>query len=184
MVSMILSGRSPTKEGTNIEQTIEKPETVQEKEKIRWPLAIGAGSIAGIIFMGLEMILVQIFRGESLWGPPRMIAAILLGKSVLTSTASFNLAVFITTLALHFVLSIVYALILAWIVHSLDATRGILVGAGFGLLLYFINFYGFTALFPWFAMARNPITIFTHIVFGIVVAWVYKFLPTLKIRRV
>lgn len=29
-------------------------------------------------------------------------------------------------------------------------------------------------VFPWFATARNGITIFTHIVFGAVAAWVYK----------
>lgn len=109
-----------------------------------------------------------------------MVAAILLGQSVLPPPATFTLGVFIAAIGVHFVLSIVYTLILAWVVHSLDANKGIPVGAGLGLLLYFINFHGFTALFPWFAMARTPITIFTHIIFGIVAAWVYKLLSTPK----
>jgi hypothetical protein len=42
-----------------------------------------------------------------------------------------------------------------------------------GLILYLVNFYGFTALFPWCAMARNWISIFGHVVFGLVAAGVY-----------
>lgn len=49
-----------------------------------------------------------------------------------------------------------------------------MVGAGFGLVVYWVNFYGFTEVFPWFAAARNWITVFAHIVFGIVAAWAYK----------
>ena len=37
-----------------------------------------------------------------------------------------------------------------------------------GLALYVVGFYGFTAIFPWFAMARNMITIVSHIAFGMV----------------
>lgn len=47
------------------------------------------------------------------------------------------------------------------------------VGAGYGLALYLVNFYLFTAVFPWFAMARNWVSVFAHIVFGLVAAWVY-----------
>jgi hypothetical protein len=54
----------------------------------------------------------------------------------------------------------------------------IAAGAVFGLVLYFVNFYGMTAIFPWFAMARNWVGIFTHIVFGLIAAWVYKSMST------
>lgn len=37
-----------------------------------------------------------------------------------------------------------------------------------------INFYGFTAIFPWFAMARNWVTVISHIVFGAVIALYYR----------
>jgi len=39
--------------------------------------------------------------------------------------------------------------------------------------VYFVNFYGMTAVFPWFAMARGWIGIFAHIVYGAVLGWVY-----------
>ena len=45
------------------------------------------------------------------------------------------------------------------------------VGAAFGLAPYLINFYGMTALFPWFANARNWVSIFAHVMFGLIAAW-------------
>jgi hypothetical protein len=40
--------------------------------------------------------------------------------------------------------------------------------------LYLINFYGFTAVFPWFAMARNWVSVFAHIIFGAVAGLAYN----------
>lgn len=42
--------------------------------------AVWAGLIAGLIFMMMEMILVWL-TGGSPWGPPRMMAAIVMGDS-------------------------------------------------------------------------------------------------------
>ncbi len=141
---------------------------------INWKAAIIAGIIAGAIFMMLEMMLVPLIGGGSPWGPPRMIAAIGMGKDVLPPPADFAAAPLMAAMLIHFPLSIVFAVILAFIVQRLGLGLAILIGAVFGLVLYFVNFYGFTAIFPWFAMARNAITIFTHIVFGAAAAWIYK----------
>jgi uncharacterized membrane protein YagU involved in acid resistance len=70
-----------------------------------------------------------------------------------------------TAMVVHFALSIVYGLIFAWIASYLPMSRGvaILAGAAFGLALYLINFYPIAAaFFPWFAMARNWISIVSH----------------------
>lgn len=71
-------------------------------------------------------------------------------------------------------LAIVYGLILALIIHRLNIGMAIVAGAVFGLGLYAINFYGFTSVFPWFAMARGGLSIFVHLVFGVVAALAYK----------
>ena len=47
----------------------------------------------------------------------------------------------------------------------------VLIGAVFGLLIYLVNFYGFTAIWPWFAKARNFISLFSHVMFGLVLGW-------------
>ena len=137
--------------------------------------AIWAGIIAGVVFMMLEMVLVATVGGGSPWGPPRMIAAIGMGKDVLPPPATFDLGVMIIAMAIHFVLAILLGMILGLIVSrwkpGLMASIG--VGAIFGLAVYLVNFYGFTALFPWFAMARTPITLLTHVMFGTVLGWSY-----------
>ncbi len=124
--------------------------------------------------MALEMMLVPLIGGGSPWGPPRMIAAIGLGKDVLPPPADFALVPVMVAMIIHFILSMIFGIILAFIINRLGLGIAVLVGAIFGLVLYFVNFYGFTAVFPWFEMARNGVTIFTHIAFGAVTAGVYK----------
>jgi hypothetical protein len=48
------------------------------------------------------------------------------------------------------------------------------VGAGFGALLYCVNLYGFTAIFPWFTEARGGITFVAHLVFGVTAMLSYR----------
>ncbi|MGI8495642.1 MAG: hypothetical protein ACR2L1_10090 [Pyrinomonadaceae bacterium] len=141
---------------------------------INWSKAILAGLIAGAIFMVLEMMLVPLIGGGSPWGPPRMIAAIGMGKDVLPPPADFALVPLMVAMIIHFILSMIFGVILAFAISRFSVGIAVLIGAIFGLALYFVNFYGFTAIFPWFAMARNGITIFTHIVFGAVAAYIYK----------
>ncbi len=141
---------------------------------IDWKSGVWSGLIAGLVFLALELILVPLLQGGSPWGPPRMIAAIGLGKEVLPPPATFDLGIIFVAMLIHFALAIVYGLILALIIHRLSMGTAIVAGAVFGLALYVINFYGFTALFPWFAMARGGLSIFVHLVFGVVAAWVYK----------
>lgn len=139
--------------------------------------AILAGLIAGVIFLMLEMILVPVFLDGSPWAPPRMIAAIILGKDVLPmpgQPVTFDIGVLMVAMMLHFILSIVYAVIIGWICKSLSMGASILLGALFGLVLYFVNFYGFTAVFPWFAMARNWVSIVSHLMFGVIAVYSFK----------
>jgi hypothetical protein len=147
-----------------------------EETGLDWQAALWAGLIAGAIFMMMEMVLVATVGGGSAWGPPRMIAAILMGQEVLPPPATFDLGIFATAMAIHFALSVIYALVLAWIVSRWHLSTGLALAAGavFGVVIYLVNFYPVaSALFPWFAMARNWITILSHVVFGISAAWVY-----------
>lgn len=142
--------------------------------------AFKAGLIAGLVFMIMEMVLVATVGGGSLWGPPRMIGAIALGKDVLPPPATFDAGVFVVAMIVHFVLAVVLALLFVAIASRLRLSRAafILAGAAFGLLVYLINFYGLTAVFPWFEGARSWITLLSHIVFGAVLAWAYHPRPT------
>ena len=137
--------------------------------------AVLAGIIAALVFMMLEMVLVATVGGESPWGPPRMIAAIGMGQTVLPPPATFDLTVFLAAVLIHMVLSIALAFVFVAITARMNWGLGMMLisGAVFGLAVYFVNFYGFTALFPWFAMARNSISVFAHMMFGVALAVAY-----------
>ncbi|MGK9168696.1 hypothetical protein KXR53_20450 [Inquilinus limosus] len=147
-----------------------------QRFQLNWQAAIAAGIIAGIVFLVVEMGLVALTGGE-IWGPPRMMAAIAMGEGALPPPATFSFGIVMVAMIVHFVLSIVYGFILGLIIGARSMSTGIaaLVGLAFGLALYLINFYGFAAVaFPWFAMARNWMSILAHLVFGGVLGWSYK----------
>ncbi len=148
--------------------------------KLDWKAAILAGLIAGAVFMMLEMVLVATVGGGSLWGPPRMIGAMVLGKEVLPPPPTFDLGVMMVAMMIHAVLSIILGVILGWVISHLRLRLGasLILGAVFGLLVYFVNFYLFTGMFPWFAGARNWISAISHVMFGLVLAWTYHALAS------
>lgn len=145
--------------------------------------ALWAGFAAGVVFMALEMALVALMMGESPWAPPRMIAAIGMGDGVLPPPATFDPAIFAVAMAIHFALAIALAMLLGWGISrfAVGIVASIVGGAIFGLAVYYVNFHGFTALFPWFAMARGPIGIFAHAVFGAVAGGVYQALESRRL---
>ena len=148
------------------EHTIRRP-------AISTKAVIWSGLIAGAVFLMLEMLMVPMFLGGSPWGPPRMIAAIAMGEGVLPPPATFDMTILLVASIIHFVLSLVLAFIFAFIAKGRTAGSAALIGGVFGLVVYLVMFYGMTAVFPWFEMARTWVTIFVHIVFGVLLGWVY-----------
>lgn len=140
-----------------------------------WKAAVWAGLVAGLAFMMAEMLLVWLVQGMSPWGPPRMIAAMALGRDMLPPPADFSFVGVMTAMLIHFPLSIVYGLVLGWAIHRLDKGAALLVGAVFGLIaVYAVNFYLIApVVFPWFVEARNWVGALAHVIFGVVLAGTY-----------
>ncbi len=150
-------------------------ETETSPEHVYWKGAVLAGLIAGVVFLMMEMILLAV-TGESPWGPPRMMAAMVMGEAVLPPPATFDAMIMMVAMVVHVILSVLLAVVFAWVLSLWRFSAGVAValGAVFGLLVYFVNFYPVAAiLFPWFAMARNWISIVSHVGFGAVLAWTY-----------
>lgn len=120
------------------------------------------------------MMMVWAILGQSFWGPPRMIAAMALGCDVLPPPATFDLVVMMIAMIIHFMLSWVYAAVFASALGGLNTGTAVLAGAAVGLLIYWVNFYGSTAIWPWFAQARTWVSIVSHIMLGVALAWSYK----------
>ncbi len=115
----------------------------------------------------------RIMNGEM---SPVMMAAIVMGKGVLPPPATFDFGIVMVAMMVHFVLAIIYAFILGWIVSHWRMGIGLAsgVGATFGPLIYLVNFYGIApAAFPWFIEARNWVGLVSHVMFGLALGWSY-----------
>lgn len=141
-----------------------------------WRAAVLAGLIAGGATMGLWMILWVFATGGSVWTPYHHVAAIVLGEDVLTPARSLTTPVVLTGMIVHLFLAVIYAIVLAFIIHRWGFLVGLFGGALFGLALYIINYYTFTWLYPWFFPLRSWIALVGHIFFGAVAGAVYELL--------
>ena len=144
-----------------------------------WRAMILAGVMAGIVSTLIQMLLWLIFTDDFpaiLYRDARLTAAMVLGGSVLPPPATFDVVVMLTATLIHFMLSIVYAALLASVAMRIDGVPALLAGVGFGVALYIVNLYGFTAIFPWFTQARGWIALIAHGVFGVTVILVYQWL--------
>ena len=152
---------------------------------IHWRSAALAGVAAGVVatvaqialwWAASEPLPAILFRDA------RLSAAIIMGRQVLPPPATFDWSIMLVATLVHFALSIAYGLTLSVFISRLSTPLSLLAGAVFGLFLYAVNMYGFTFLYPWFAVARDWITATTHVVFGVVVVAIYKTRPTTTSR--
>lgn len=149
---------------------------VMERSSSTYGSAVKAGLLAGLVFLIVEMLLVWLAMGMSPFAPLHMIAGIAMGPEVLpgpNNPPGSNLGVFMVGMAVHFALSVVLAFVFKYIASALrlHGPMLLLAGAAFGLIVYGVHFYGLTALFPWFAMARNWVSVLAHAIFGLVLAY-------------
>jgi len=138
-------------------------------------MALVAGLCAGVIATVAQLLLWWLAGmplAETLFRDARLTAALVMGPAVLpppqglpASTAQWDILLVATLI--HFALSVAYAVIPAHLSGRLRTAPALLVGAMYGLLIYVVNLYGFTLLFPWFEVARDWVTLVAHLVFGV-----------------
>jgi hypothetical protein len=146
-----------------------------------WRSAAWSGVIAGVVFLVAEMLMVAVFEGQSPWGPPRMIAAMVMGQDVLPPPADFDFGIVMVSMLIHFPLAVVYGLLIGWIVHRLTSPLALVAGLVIGFVIYLINFYPIAAaMFPWFGMARGWVSAVAHMIFGLAAAGAYVALRRAK----
>lgn len=138
-----------------------------------WRAAVLAGLLAGAFTMLLWMVVWALATGGSPWTPFHHVAAIILGEEVLTP-ARIAVPVVLTGAVVHLFLAVIYAIILAFIVHRWGLAVGIFGGALFGLALYLINYYTFSWLFPWFFPLRSWIALVGCVFFGAAAGGLYE----------
>ena len=146
----------------------------REQQVVDWSAAIWAGLIAGVISLFLYVVLTPRVVGGNSWVMVRLLASILLGEEVLAPPASFHGGALACAVLTHLVLSVAYALVLAFIIHRGGLITGIRGGGAFGLALYLINFYSFSFFFPWFFAMQSWAFAVNHILFGALAGGIYE----------
>ena len=98
------------------------------------------------------------------------------GRDTLQSTG-FDAAVVLAALVTHYVLGVVFAIVLVAFTAGfrLHTTLAGVLGAGaiFSVALYLLNFYAMVRFFPWFAEIRGWPTLVAHLIFGLSAAFIY-----------
>ena len=146
------------------------------RQLVDWSAAVWAGIISGIVFMLMNVFLVPYFVGGNAWVMVRLFASIVLGDGILAPPATFDLYALLAAIFTNMVISLGFALLIAYIIHRGGLITGILGGAALGLVIYGINFYTLTFFFPWFFPMRGWAMLGNHIVFGALAGGVYEFL--------
>jgi hypothetical protein len=144
------------------------------RQVVDWRAAVWAGLIAGIAFLLLNLVLIPAVIGGNAWVVIRLFASIVLGPDVLAPPATFDPTALIVALVTNTILSVVFALIVAFIIHRGGLISGIIGGAILGLALYAINFYTLTYFFPWFFAMHSWIFAVTHALFGALAGGIYE----------
>lgn len=147
------------------------------RSKRFWSAALWAGVAAAVIATLAQILLWWLFWDvlpAILYRDARFAAAIILGEGVLPPPMTLDWLVMFLATAIHMVLSLGYALALAWLIHPLNWKASLLAGGLYGLALYTVNMYGFVHIFPWFVETRDWITLTAHLVFGVSAAAVFK----------
>jgi len=134
--------------------------------------ALVAGVVAGSALLTLLVMLSVGLYDEPAWKIPQMIGATLKGTGG-AGLRDFDPALAALGVAIHFTLSLLYALAFAGLTVELRRNAA-LAGILFGVALYVANFYGFTQLFPWFLELRTPDTLAAHAFYGLLLACIYK----------
>lgn len=141
-----------------------------------WTAAAAAGFVAGAFLMVLEMLWSTGVMHATPWTMSHKIAALVLGPQAVQSH-DFDLGMVAIALATHYVLGIVFGILLAIVLTrfhlDVDAGKALLAGAMFGVLLYLFNFHGMTGFFPWFVEMRGLPALMAHVIFGIACAALY-----------
>jgi hypothetical protein len=136
--------------------------------------ALGSGVIGGLLFALVHIGLLRVVRGVPPLVPIHMVAAILLGRGALSPPDTFDVVVLLAAVLLHGTLSIVYAVFLALVLPAVNTFWTFVVDGVYGLMLYYINFYGLDAFSPWFVEERDTVSLLSHFLFGAVVGSGYR----------
>ena len=143
------------------------------RQLVDWGAAFRAGLISGVV----TFILCLLFFGilvKNPWFYIRLVSSLIFGPLVLPVPTIFDLGYFVTGLALHMILAMAIAMLIAIIVHKYGILISVVGGALIGLAVYTIGFYSFSRFFPWLIPFRSSLFIVEFIFYGALTGGLYE----------
>jgi uncharacterized membrane protein YagU involved in acid resistance len=137
------------------------------QKNMTWRAVLIAGLVAGTVFLLTNVFLMPLVVEVDPILSLRYFASLPLGRGVLTQTDNTTMIAVIGVL-IHYVFSLLFALVIAIVVHRWGMIVGIVGGAILGLAIYGINLYAMTVFFTWFFALNNTVLLLSHVLFGAV----------------
>lgn len=141
------------------------------RRNVAWRAIPFAGLVAGTAYLLVNLVLTPLVLDVQPGLIIRYMGSLVLGQGVLTDPAATPL---VAGLLVHYALSILFAFVIAIVVHRWGLLVGMIGGAVLGLAFYLINFYTMTLFFDWMFAIHSPVMLIAHIVFGLVAGGVYE----------
>ena len=145
--------------------------TIRDISRISWPAIPIASFAAGTVFLLVNIILTPIVLDADATLLLRYMGALLLGSDVLTQDGSNALVIGVL---FHYLLSVLFTVVIAVVIHRWGLLVGFLGGAILGLALYGINLYTMTVFFEWFFAINSEVLLLCHVLFGATAGAVYE----------
>lgn len=144
----------------------------QLRRQVAWPAIPIAGVAAGTAFLASQLLLSAVVLDTDPLFSLRYIAALVLGSNTLTD--DFTIGTAIVGLGVHYLLSLLFTLVIAIVIHRWGLLVGVVGGAVLGLSLYLINLYTLTSFVEWFFAFNSTVLLVSHVIFGVVAGGVYE----------
>ncbi|MCM2303917.1 MAG: sodium:proline symporter [Elusimicrobia bacterium] len=167
----------------NLPRVQRPPGPVDGENGLDWGAAGWAGLAAGAAFVLVQTFSGLVFGGGGSEEAVRRLASVALGEIALAAGTPLTPLVFFAAAAVHIPLSLIYARVLAAMIHGMGPARSLAAGALFGAALYYVNYHVISEVFPWFVSARGPAALVSHLVFGLLAAGIYERLTRPADRR-
>ena len=136
-----------------------------------WKGVIIASLAAGSVFMATFYLLAPAMLDIEGVLLPKYVASLLLGEGAVTDGENATVAI---GFLLHYLLSFVFSLLIAVVVHRWGLAVGVIGGCLMGLALYGVNLFTFTVIFEWFFALESTTLLISHVLFGMTAGGIYE----------
>ena len=146
------------------------------KQLVDWSAAFWAGVGAWVLFMAASLLWVPKVIGVNPWVVIRLFASSVMGEDVLAPPAAAHTTALITALAVTLGACILFAMLIAFVLHRGGLVTGLLGGAAFGVVGYIFDVHIATLFFPWFLFMKHGAFLASYVLLGAASGGIYEIL--------